>query len=148
MAKVFLDKINPSAHIETVVAKEDLKNGQFLKLGVLGTAGESREVVKAANEDDANVFLVDAPLSYGHPDFDLDKYELKAGKAGRAYHLTVGDVMSVTPDLAEGVKVGDRVTVGKTGYGFAKAADGKGIGMVVAKEYHGFDGDVFVIAIG
>lgn len=36
MAKVFLDKIKATAHIESVVAKEDLGNGQFLSLGVLG----------------------------------------------------------------------------------------------------------------
>lgn len=148
MGKVFLDKINPSAHIETVVAEENLKNGQFLKLGLLGDDGESRLVTKPKTELEAHVFLADAPLSYGHPDFDLATYEVKAGKAGRAYHLTVGDVISVTPDLADGVKVGDRLTIGKDGFGFAKAADGKGIGLCIAKEYHGFDGDVLVIAVG
>lgn len=151
MGKVFLDKVNPSAHIESIVAKEALKNGQFLKLGKMGADGETREAVKATGLEDADVFLVDAPLSYDHPDFDLAKYVVKAGSAGRAYHLTAGDVFSVTPDMVTGKpKAGDRVTVGEDGFGFkkAEAADGKGIGMLIGEEFNGFDGNMLVVSIG
>ena len=67
MAKVFLDKIKATAHIESVVAKEDLGNDQFLSLGVLGEDGESRVATPATDEASAEVFVADAPLSYGDP---------------------------------------------------------------------------------
>ena len=67
MAKVFLDKIKATAHIESVVAKEDLGNGQFLSLGVLGEDGESRVATPATDGASAVVFVADAPLSYGDP---------------------------------------------------------------------------------
>lgn len=147
MAKVFLDKIKSTAHIESVVASEDLENGQFLTLGVLGDDGESRVATKAADEASAEVFVADAPLSYGDPHFDLGTYKIKAGETGRAFHLEKGDVLSVTTDLVSGAKVGDNLTIGKDGLGFAKAAEGKGIAMLIGQEAHGIDGDVYVIAI-
>ena len=95
----------------------------------------------------AEVFVADAPLSYGDPHFDLGKYVVKAGETGRAFHLEKGDVISVTTDLVAGAKVGDNLTIGDKGLGFKKAADGKGIAMLIGQEAHGIDGDVFVIAI-
>ena len=71
MAKVFLDKIKATAHIESVVASEDLPQGQFVTLGVLGDDGESRVVTKATDEASADVFVAEAPISYGDPHFDL-----------------------------------------------------------------------------
>lgn len=146
MTQVFLDKISESAHIESVTASEDLKNGQFLSLEVLNSDGESRVAKKATGNDDAEVLLVDAPISYDDPHFNLADYELKAGKVGRAFHLTKGDVISVTEDLLNGTKVGDAVDVNTDGRGFKKAA-GKGFGLVIGKENHGFDGTTFAIAI-
>lgn len=147
MAKVFLDKIKATAHIESVVASEDLPQGQFVTLGVLGDDGESRVVTKATNEASADVFVAEAPISYGDPHFDLGSYKAKAGKAARAFHLEKGDVLSVTTDLVSGAQVGDSLTVGDNGLGFKKAASGKGIAMLIGQEAHGFDGDVYVIAI-
>ena len=47
MSKVFLDKIPSTAHIESVIAAEPLKNGQFVELGVLSDEDfESREGTK------------------------------------------------------------------------------------------------------
>ena len=147
MAKVFLDKIKATAHIESVVASEDMVNGQFLSRGVLGEDGESRVATPATDEASAEVFVADAPLSYGDPHFDLGKYVVKAGETGRAFHLEKGDVISVTTDLVAGAKVGDNLTIGDKGLGFKKAADGKGIAMLIGQENHGIDGDVYVIAI-
>lgn len=146
MAKVFLDKIKATAHIESVVAQEELTNGQFLKLGVLGSDGESRVATKATGAADAEVFLADAPLSYGDPHFNLADYKVEKGHTARAYHLEKGDVISVTPDLVSGANVGDALTIGDSGLGFKKASDA-GMALVIGKETHGFDGDVFVIAI-
>ena len=94
----------------------------------------------------AEVFVADAPLSYGDPHFDLGKYVVKAGQTGRAFHLEKGDVISGTTDLVAGAKVGDNLTVGDQGLGFKKADD-KGIAMLIGQETHGIDGDVYVIAI-
>ena len=147
MAKVFLDKIKATAHLESVVASADLPQGQFATLGVLGDDGESRVVTKATDEASADVFVAEAPISYGDPHFDLGGYKAKAGKTARAFHLEKGDVLSVTTDLVSGAKVGDSLTVGDNGLGFKKAASGKGIAMLIGQEAHGFDGDVYVIAI-
>lgn len=147
MAKVFLDKIKSTAHIESVVATDELTNGQFLTLGVLNADGESRVATKATKEEDAEVFLADAPISYGDPHFDLATYKVKPGNTARAYHLEKGDVLSVTTDLVSGAKVGDNLTIGDNGLGFKKADNGKGIAMLIGQEAHGIDGDVFVIAI-
>lgn len=148
MAKVFLDRIQSTAHVDSVVAKEDLGNGQWVTLGVLDTDGERRVVTKATGETDADVYIADAPVSYGDPHFDLDTYKVKAGTTGRAYHRVEGDVISVTKDLVSGdVKVGDNLTIGDAGLGFKKAASGKGIAMLIGEESHGYDGDVYVIAM-
>ena len=147
MAKVFLDKIKATAHIESVVAADPLGAGQFVKLGLLGEDGESRVATKATDEASAEVFVADAPLSYGDPHFDLGQYVVQPGKAARAYHLEKGDVISVTTDLVTGAKVGDNLTVGDTGLGFKKATVGKGVAMLIGQETHGIDGDVYVIAI-
>ena len=146
MSYVFLDKIPATEHIESVVANEDLAMGQWLKLGVLGEDGESRAVTAATTADDAEVFLADAPLSYGDPHFNLADYKVEKGHTARAYHLEKGDVISVTPDLVNGAQVGDALTIGDSGLGFKKASDA-GMALVIGKETHGFDGDVFVIAI-
>lgn len=146
MSYVFLDKIPATEHIESVVANEDLANGQWLKLGVLGDDGESRAVTKAAAPEDAEVFLADAPLSYGDPHFDLATYKVKKGTTGRAFHLGKGDVISVTADLVTGATVGDELTIGDNGLGFKKAT-GKGIAMLIGKETKQLAGDVYVIAI-
>lgn len=150
MGKVFLDKIPATEHIEQVVAVgTDLANGQFLTLGVLNDDGESRIVTPATTEADADVFLADAPIDYGYPDWDLAKYKLKAGKIGRAFHLGKGDVISVTTDLVpDNVAAGNKLTINPNGAGFVAAADGeRGIALVIGVENHGFDGDVAVLAI-
>lgn len=146
MSYVFLDKIPATEHIESVTANKELGNGTWLKLGVLNADGESRTATVATKAEDAEVFLADAPLSYGDPHFELGEYKLKAGATGRAYHLGKGDVISVTEDLVKGAQVGDELTVADDGTGFKKA-DGKGIAMLIGEEVKQLAGKVFVIAI-
>lgn len=146
MAQVFLDRISATHHVESVVATEEISNGQFLKLGKLDADGERRLVTKATGNADANVFLVDAPVSYGDPHFDIAKYVLPVGATGRAYHKEEGAIVSVTKDLVGGgAKVGDALDVASNGLGFTKAS-GNGIAMLIGEENHGFDGDVYVVA--
>ena len=147
MALVFLDKIKATAHIESVVAKDELGAGQFGKLGVLGEDGESRVATKATDEASAEVFVAPEFISYGDPSFKLAEAKVKPGNTARAYHLEKGDVISVTTDLVSGAKVGDNLTVGDNGLGFKKATDGNGVAMLIGQEAHGIDGDVYVIAI-
>ncbi|PWT37675.1 hypothetical protein [Limosilactobacillus reuteri] len=146
MSYVFLDRIPATEHNESIVATQDLTNGQWLKLGVLGADGESRAVEVATKPEDADVFLADAPLSYDDPHFDLSTYKVKKGTTGRAFHLGKGDVISVTTDLVKGAKVGDSLTIGDNGLGFKKAED-KGMAMLIGTEVKQNVGEVFVIAI-
>ncbi|MBW3350598.1 hypothetical protein [Limosilactobacillus reuteri] len=145
MAEVILDKI-AGTHIEQVVATEDLKNGQWLTLGLLDTDGERRLATKAAKEEEADVFLATEFVKYD-PNADQSKFETKAGTTGRAYHMVSGDVVSVTKDLvAKGAKKGDSLTIGENGLGFKKA-EGRGIAQIIGEENMGYFGDMFVIAI-
>lgn len=152
MAQVFLDRLSKAAHVESVVVQGSaIKNGQFLKLGVLDTDGERRVATKATGDADAEVFLADAPVDYGYVNvdgttFDLDKYELAAGKTGRAIHVAKGEIISVSEDLVTGsVTVGDELSVNDNGLGFKKAT-GTGIALLIGKEAQGFAGINYVVA--
>lgn len=148
MAKVFTDKISAQAHIESIVSAVDVKDGQFVALGVLGSDGETRIATKSKGAADADVLVVNKPLDYGYIDFDAVADVNKAGKAARAYHLVKGDVLSFSKDAVVGAKVGDKVTVGDGGYGFKLAGEADvAVGLVIGEDYLGYDGDVFVIAI-
>lgn len=148
MAYIVLDKIKSTAHYESVVNDEtELKQGQFLTLGVLGEDGETAKATPATGNANADVFLVDAPVSYDDQHFKLDEYVVPAGKVGRAVHLEKGDMISVSPSLVNGAQVKDSVDVNTDGLGFKKATSGTGFGMVVAKETVGDYGDMFVIRI-
>lgn len=148
MAQVFLDRVAATAHVESIAIKEEVKPGQFFKLGVLDADGERRLAEKATGNADANVFLAPEVISYGDPHFDTANVTLKDGDTGRAYHKDEGTIISVTKDLVSGAAVGDHVDVGDGGLGFKKASSGNGVGLVIGKENHGVDGEVFVIAFG
>lgn len=145
MAEVILDKIKSTAHIDSVVAKEDLKNGQWLTLGLLDADGERRLAEKAKTEDTADVLLVTSFTRYD-PNTDFADYVTKVGQTGRAFHMEKGDVISVTKDLVAGAKKGDGLTIGDDGLGFKKT-EGRGIAQIIGEENQGFYGDMFVIAI-
>ncbi|MCT3188839.1 hypothetical protein [Limosilactobacillus reuteri] len=145
MAEVILDKISATAHIDSVVAREDLKNGQWLTLGLLDADGERRLATKATNEETADVLLVTSFTKYD-PNTNFADYVTKAGQTGRGFHMISGDVISVTKDLVVGAKKGDSLTIGDNGLGFKKA-ENRGIAQIIGEEHQGFYGDVFVIAI-
>lgn len=145
MAEVILDKISATAHIDSVVATEDLKNGQWLTLGLLDADGERRLATKAAKEEEADVLLVTSFTKYD-PNTDFADYVTKKGQTGRGFHMVSGDVISVTKDLVAGAKKGDGLTIGDDGLGFKKT-EGRGIAQIIGEENQGFYGDMFVIAI-
>ncbi|MFJ8247299.1 hypothetical protein [Peribacillus asahii] len=145
MAKfVRLDKIKATAHIESIVASEDLLNGQFLALGELQPDGEARQAVPSGDVTKQLVFHASVPLTYEDRSNELD-YVLKAGKTGRGYVLETGDIVSI--DDATLVK-GDLVVPDPTG--FVKDADGVATGLrgeVIAIEIDAIVGRLAVIRV-
>lgn len=116
MAYVILDKIGANAHIESIVATEDLVNGQFVALGQLQADGEAREVVPSGDKAEKLALHVSNGLVYGDRENELD-FVLKAGKVGRGYVVVEGDMVSITLDgVTEGVKKGDLVDPASTGF--------------------------------
>jgi len=141
MKYVRLDKIKPTAHIESIVASTDLVNGQFLALGALQADGEARSATPSGDATKQLVFHASVPLTYEDRTNELD-FELKAGKVGRGYILEKGDTVSI--DSATLV-VGDKVV--PTADGFAKGTPAGFEGEVIAIEFDAVAGRLAVIRI-
>ena len=150
MAKNYirLDKMNATAYLESVANESfDLQAGQFVELGAL-VEGDSEltQVTKAVVGSAGNVIVAPVVIDYGLPDFDPTDQTVKAGKAARAIHIEKGMVISINIELANGVQVGDDVTVGVDGLGFKKAGvDDAKIGKVIAIDTMRNVGDLAVI---
>lgn len=115
MAKVNLDKLQATTNgnIENVVSDIDLPNGSMISLGAK-VAGQFELISAIAPSATAEALLVAAPeVKYEDSitsSEELD-YTTRAGKAVRAYHLTVGDKFQVEQTLfAVAPAVGDVVT--------------------------------------
>lgn len=120
MAYIKLDKIKATAHLESVVATEDLVNGTFLELGELQADGEARLATPSGDTTKELVLHASNGLVYGDRENEFD-FILKAGKEGRSYVPETGNVVSFSSDLVgEGV-VKNSVVV--------PAADGKGVAL-------------------
>lgn len=104
MAYIILDKIEASQHVETIVAKKDLVNGQFVTLGKLAeldNGGEAHEVTEMVAGDTDIVLHASVPLVYDDLKGEVD-FVLKAGKAGRGYRIKDGNTVSFSKDLITG----------------------------------------------
>lgn len=112
MKYVRLDKIKATAHIESVVASEDLLNGQFLALGALQADGEARQATPSGDVSKQLVFHASVALTYEDRTNELD-FKLKAGKVGRGYVLETGDTVSIDD---AGLQKGDIVIPSPTGF--------------------------------
>lgn len=145
MAFVRLDKIRATAHLESIVATEDLVNGQFVALGALQADGEARLATPAGSGN--IVFHHSVPLQYESLAEEKD-FALKAGKAGRGIVLEKGDIVSVlnTAGHAEG----DAVMSDATGFVTLvdPVAEGSVVGEVIALETLGNVGELAVVRIG
>ncbi|QRV11471.1 hypothetical protein JR311_19910 (plasmid) [Bacillus velezensis] len=97
MAYTRLDKISATAHIESIVSKEDLENGQWLELEDLQADGEARLATPSGNTSKELVFHSSVPLTYEDQTNELD-FVLKAGKVGRAYVPEDGQIISISED--------------------------------------------------
>lgn len=109
MAVTRLDKI-AGIHLESVKHTANLLNGNVVQLGNL-VAGETElyevKVPSTNAEVTDGVYLLHAT-----PELDADPrkkglkhFVVEAGTAGRAYHVEVGDVVTITSDLIEGTPV-------------------------------------------
>lgn len=112
MKYVRLDKIKASAHIESVVANQDLLPGQFLALGALQPDGEARQATPSGDTTKQLVFLAPVALTYEDRSNELD-FVLKAGKAGRGYVFETGDIVSIDNDS---LQKGDIVIPSENGF--------------------------------
>jgi hypothetical protein len=144
MAYVRLDKIKPTAHIESIVASEDLVNGQFLALGALQADGEAFEATPSGDQAEQLVFHASVPLTYEERTNELD-FVLKAGKVGRGYVLEAGDVVSISLDGVTGEAVkGAKVNPAPTGFAVDVAGT---LGEIIAIENDAIAGQLAVIRI-
>jgi len=125
MAKANLDKLQATTNgnIESVIATVDLPNGSLISLGDASSVG--REVVEAIAPDNAKELLLVVHPEVKYNQFDrwdeLD-YTSPAGKATRAYHLTVGDKFQVEQTLFEvAPNAGEIFSGNASNYGYATA---------------------------
>ena len=99
-----LDKINGQGHIVSFTFATDLVNGAVVKLGALATDGESYTGGAVANvATDSIVFHASVEMQYASDAMEED-FVLKAGKKGRGYILTKGDIVTITDDQITGTK--------------------------------------------
>jgi hypothetical protein len=150
MAYVRLDKIKATAHLESIVATQDLVNGQFVALGALQADGEARAVVPmTGSAGEKLAFHVSNGLVYGDRENELD-FVLKAGKEGRAFVLEEGDIVSITLDGIVGTAVkGALVNPHAQGFNVVDGAEVAGAlhGEVIAIDIDAIAGQMAVIRI-
>lgn len=150
MAYVRLDKIKPTAHIESIVSNVDLQNGVFVELGALQADGEARFATPSGDQTKTLAFHVSVPLTYEEHKNELD-FVLKAGKVGRAYILESGDIISIQASAVTGgtVAVGAKVVPSATGFDVVDGAEkvGKLHGEIIAIENDAIAGQLAVIRI-
>lgn len=150
MAYVKLDKIGANAHIESIVATEDLVNGQFVALGTLQADGEARNVsAPTGSATEKLVLHVSNGLVYGDRENELD-FVLSAGKVGRGLVLVEGDIISITFDGVTGTPaVGALVNPAFNGFDVVDGAEvaGKLHGEIIAIDIDAIAGQMAVIRI-
>ena len=119
MAIVNLDKIAGTHLSNGVNATDEMLNGYFVELGSL-VVGE-RELYNITAPTDVagtEVLLHASPEVMYDPRYSsLDRFFVEVGQECRLYHLTVGDIITLTEDLFVTVPaVGDVVSAQIGGY--------------------------------
>ena len=150
MAYVKANKFRSNGHIESIVHNEDLKNGQWVNLGVIDEENGAEMVLVTLPEEGqgADALLVHPHINYGWHDYNIADQVVKAGKAGRALVHERGNHFAFSADLAEGVSVGDDVTVGANGLGVKTAGETDVvIGKAIGTEHDLNLGDFVIVRI-
>lgn len=123
-----MDKVQATynGNLESVKMVAEQTNGVVVKLGGL-VVGE-RELKNGVAVTDVakdEVVLVSAPeVMYDARKYGLKDFVIPAGQAARAYHLVVGDIVTLTADLITGAPVVGKYVVPANGaFKLAAAAD-------------------------
>lgn len=105
MAIVNLDKVQAKyvGNLESVVFDTDVTNGIVFHLGELVSGERELHTVRVPDEDsiekDPLLLHASPEVMYDPRKSSLKSFVLEKGKAGRAYYLTAGDVITLTEDL-------------------------------------------------
>jgi hypothetical protein len=115
MSQIRLDKI-AGTHLASVRSADILLNGYMVELQDL-IVGERELYTVTAPTDLANELLLHATpeVMYDSLSNSLDDFEVEANEEGRAYHMTVGDVVTLTEDLFSAPPVVGELVVGTVG---------------------------------
>lgn len=112
-----------AGNIESVVFTTDVQNGAITTLGAMAT-GE-REVVQGANPVDVTedeILLVYTPEVLYETGKGILDFVNKAGIPARAYHYTVGDIVTVTDDMIDGTSAVNQYLIPVNGSNKLKTA--------------------------
>lgn len=113
--QIRLDKI-AGTHLESVRSASILKNGYFVELQDLIVGERELYTVTAPTDLDNELLLHATPeVMYDSLKNSLDDFEVEANAEGRAYHLTVGDVITMTADLFTATPVVGNLVAGLVG---------------------------------
>lgn len=148
MGFIRLDKVRASAHYESMVIKEELKDGQFVVLkDSEDDYGEKVSGEKAKENSIPHGILCNVHIDRGSQvAFDIREASIPVGDSGRVLIFENGDVISASQDLTQGLEKGDMVAVGKDGYGFKKASENDAIiGSVIGTDFITNIGNVLAI---
>lgn len=148
MSFIRLDKVRASAHYESVLVEEgEYFDGQFFNLGK--SLDEDGEVVKGhpvAKGEGAHAILCRVHIDYGVPHYDIREQSTSKGEVGRVLIFADGDMVGVTNDASMNIVEGDKVSIGKDGFGFKKLEDGEvQIGECIRKDFVTNIGELNVI---
>jgi hypothetical protein len=113
--QVRLDKI-AGTHLASVRSADVLKNGYFVELQDL-VVGEKELFTATAPTDLGNELLLHATpeVMYDSLANSIEDFEVEANEEGRAYHMTVGDIITMTADLFTGTPVVGELVAGAVG---------------------------------
>jgi hypothetical protein len=113
--QIRLDRI-AGTHLESVRSADVLRNGYFVELQDL-IVGEKELYTVTKPTALTNELLLHATpeVMYDSLANSLEDFLVEANAEGRAYHLTVGDIITLTADLFTGVPVVGALVVGTVG---------------------------------
>lgn len=154
MAICRLDRVHATynGNLESVQSEDNLKNGY---IGVLGALVTGEREIKAFTKPATATLATDifvlhcSPEVMYDPTKGLKDFEVEAGKVGRAYHFTVGDIITITVDLFvtdSDPDVGKYAVPANGTYLWGVSADGKVgevepklVGKIIEKTTLGYD---------
>ena len=149
MAIIRIDKAQATyaGNIVSFEAPANMTNGLVFNLDGLKTGErEVYEIEKPATAslETAEVLIHATPeVVYESEKVSLEDFELKKDKVGRGFHMTAGDIFTVTDDLITGdPAVGEYVVAANDSWKLAASAtmtDNRFVGEIIEKTTLGFE---------